>query len=212
MWQIVVAGNMDPRQHVPQWYQLIGCINSDETKAGVATFGLGVQSEFLFDVGAFAISVDAHKWTISSIHPENRARMVQIASVVFDRLKELAIPAYGINRWIILKPGMSRPDRIVANMIAEAAMGFSRGEATCQIDFRKTEDKFETYVKVAPSVIALDELVVIYNRHHPIPPQSGYYDVGPMIQRDAEPAWQAADEYGHAFSERLKGASEAHHG
>ena len=34
-----------------------------------------------------------------------------------------------------------------------------------------------------------DSLIVVYNEHHNIPPQSGYYDIGPMIQRDAEPAW-----------------------
>ena len=80
LWQIVVIGAIDTRQHSPQWYRIIEAITDNELKSAMTTLAgvifpvlptsmtLGVPPPPAFgqfDVGPFAISVVPDKWTVN---------------------------------------------------------------------------------------------------------------------------------------------------
>src|SRR6185437_16002494 len=90
VWQVVVTGTIDPRQHVPEWYHLIGCLSDEElvlAKKSAVIVSIPPQmvpmqaNTCQFDAGPFEIIAVQDKWTIQTVTENNRSRMLDIASV-----------------------------------------------------------------------------------------------------------------------------------
>src|SRR5580692_2634049 len=93
LWQIVVIGTIDPRQHQPGWYRLIGCLSDEEQKVanrsllvvGFPTqLGLASQAGTCqFDAGPFSVTVTPDRWVIQTLKENEREKITEVAIRVF---------------------------------------------------------------------------------------------------------------------------------
>jgi len=102
-WHIAVRGNLDLRQHHPAWYKLIGCISDSELSEGLTSlqsiaFPVLHGGVMQFDVGDFAINVIPDRWMIQTITEANCDKIIKVASIVFEKLSEISLTAYGIHK------------------------------------------------------------------------------------------------------------------
>jgi hypothetical protein len=205
LWQIVVVGMIDVRQHHPLWYELIGCISPAEKIAGLKSQvaivlpsapGMPMQGTLMqFDVGGFAIICTPDKWTIQTSDDANRSRILTIATTIFRKLNEISIVAYGINRTMSVDTGKTSGKQFLSDKVAGIGLGLERGNSECQIVYTTHLGDSDTTVQIAPSSVGERGLHVFYNRNHPIGPQVGYYDLGDMLILNGENDWKMAEKY-----------------
>ncbi|HEX4125660.1 MAG TPA: hypothetical protein VHY37_13105 [Tepidisphaeraceae bacterium] len=207
--QVVVVGNIDPRQHHPYWYRQIDVITDDELALGLKTLvavvppptpGASQASFVQFDVGAFTIIVVPDKWTIQTIVEANRSRMLDVVSLVFDKkLYELPISAFGINRNWTVKLESITASQFLGDKLLETDLALPRGNAGGQLSFTNHSAEFDTNYTLLPSPENEKWLHIAYNRHHPIQKGTGkphYFKLGDLIKDKAELDWQSAVQYG----------------
>lgn len=209
-WQIVVVGNIDPRQHHPTWYRQIGGISDGEFALAMKTLtgfipppmpGTSPTSFVQFDTGDFALAVVGDRWTIQTTAEAGRRRMLDVVSLVFDeKLFELSITAFGINRnWTVKLESMTA-SQFLGHRLQETNLAFPKGNGTGgPIFFSNPSGEFDTTYTISPMLNNEKWLQVAYNRHHPIPKSAGkpfYFALGEMVKGNAESDWQSAVQYG----------------
>ena len=215
-WQIVVTGTIDTRQHSPNWYRLIECISEAELEEAKKTLtvvqvpipapatGVGRQPNVCqFDTGQFAIIVVPDRWIIQTIHEHQRARIAEVASIVFRRLNEIYVSAFGVNRLRAVRTHPLLSKQFLADRLARTGLAFPAGKGSGQVTYTLNGD-VDTNITVFPSPVEEHRLTVTYNRHHQIIPQEGYYDVGEMITKSAEPDWASAADYASQLTEEIQ--------
>jgi hypothetical protein len=210
-WQIVVVGHIDARQHLPQWYRLIDCISDIEMNAAVQsaavlvmppTPGLPTQASVQFDAGPFLISCIPDKWAIRTVSEAHCVRMIDVASKVFAKLNEIAVTAYGVNRVFSLStPGSAK--QFLADRVMQANLALTKGDSECNLMYVTHYEESDTLIAVGPSALDVNALQVTYNRNHRITTSSGYFNLGGLLKRDADPDWQAAAEYSSALARAI---------
>lgn len=222
VWQIVVAGTIDPRQHAVEWYQTIGCLSSAEEFARakqslVAVIvpenaAAGPQPTVVqFDTGVFAIVANFDRWIIQTSSEDNCKRMLDVASQVFKKLYELPIRAYGINKTFALRLHKLSATQFLADQLASTDLGLPSGKASAQLTHTRRGDESDTMIQLSQSPLGEKWLSVLYNEHHPIRPlQGGYFDLGPLLVAHAEADWKSADNYRTELSECIARAEEKH--
>lgn len=215
-WQIVVTGTIDTRQHSPQWYRLIECISESELEEAKKTLtvvqvplpptGTGVAQQpnvCQFDIGQFAIIVVPDRWIIQTIHEGQRGRIAEVASTVFRKLNEIYVSAFGVNRLKALRTHPLPSKQFLMDRLVRTGLAFPAGKGGGQVTYT-LNGEVDTNITVAPSPIEEHRLTVMYNRHHQIVIQEGYYDVGEMITKSAEPDWVSASDYASRLTEEIQ--------
>ena len=220
LWQIVVTGTIDPRQFGPLWFQLIGCINEQEFLAAqrsLVVVGIPPQGQSplpmgaippinlcQFDVGPFAVIVTADRWTIQTASEDQRGRILDVTVVVFRKLNEIYVNAFGVNRLFGVSTSTSTAKEFLASKVAAADFGLPEGNAESQISYTQHRPDFDTMIQLTASPLDPRRVNILYNRHHPIKtPAQGYFDVGEMLIDVAESDWNSALEYRTRLGESI---------
>jgi len=207
IWQIVVVGNIDFRQHHPYWYKYIGCLTDAELV--VANKSLTALPNILgqnppgglvqFDAGAYSLTVVSDKWMIQTTIESNVGRIVDVVSVVFDkRLDDTGVNAYGINKiWCAKLAGITAK-QLLANKLSATDLALPKGNAEANLVYNRHFEDSSTAIHLSPSVFGDGYLLVMYNRHHPIEKQpEGFhrFDLGKLVKENADSDWKSAADY-----------------
>jgi hypothetical protein len=225
LWQLVVTGNIDARQHHPLWYHIIECINKDEleyakqtlvavglpTVVGQAT--MSQTSMCQFDAGPFSVITVADKWTIQTAKRENCGRMINVASVVFKKLNELYVSAYGVNKLFDLKLSSTTSGQFLSDRISSAGLAIKKGKGSGQITHTQNLNGSDVLIQLSQSPTGDRWLHVLHNRHHPLVyDEAKYIDLGELLNQNAESDWSSASQYGSELAEQLAHAEGMAHG
>jgi hypothetical protein len=208
VWQIVVVGNIDLRQHHPYWYRQIEAITESEMAAAIKSLqalivptppGAPPQATFLqFDIGEFIVNVIADRWIIQTDKEAVCPRMVAVASLVFKKLWEISITAFGVNRTWTLKLSTVTAAQFLGDRLRQTDLALPAGKSSGQFFFADIAADFTTNYTLLPSPVNDKSLLVTYNRHHAIVKAAGkpnYFDLGDLINGCAESDWKSAIQY-----------------
>lgn len=221
IWQIVVVGTIDARQHHPQWYRMIGCIDDGELKAALSTLAMGViptspgmpvqVSVCQFAVRSIILIVQPDRWVIQTFDKDQCNRIIEVASLVFRTLNEIGIVAYGINKLWGLKLGRLSARRFLTDKLAAADLALPTGDTEATITYAQHSPDFsDTVIQLSPLAGNEQWLTIAYNRNHSVAEKNkkagvtGYFDLGKMILDDAQSDWQVASDYGSALAQCVK--------
>jgi hypothetical protein len=212
IWQIVVVGNIDPRQHFPHWYRLIESITDEELATALKMLtAVAVpgpmdarmpKQVFLlhFVVGYFDILVTQDRLLVHTANENNCNRMLDVASNVFKRLNEISIVAYGINRELSLKMDKMTAKTFLANTLSSSDLALPKGPAEGQIIYALHLGSTDTLITLVPFPPAGQWLHIVYNCQHNISRPSNslptYFDLGQLIRDNANSDWKSATQYG----------------
>jgi hypothetical protein len=209
-WYIVVVGNIDFRQHTPLWYKLIDAINEDEFKSAEATFSVNPPPQmmgFRFDVQDFSLNCGPDRWEISTKNKAKRSRLIDVASIVFKRLWEISIVAYGFHSQLNFPTNKSDVRRFLAEIMSSAGWGFREltEDAECQYTVKNGAGDHSTaaIANVMGSPLKKSDLVLTYVREYSIGQQTSHYDLGELLRPKAEPGWAEADDFGIDFVKKI---------
>jgi hypothetical protein len=124
---------------------------------------------------------------------------------VFTKLNEISVNAYGINRMFGVTT--STPSKqLIADKLAKTDLALPQGDGSGQLNYTQHQDEVDTNIQIGPSSVEERRINVIYNRHHQIKPQSGYYDVAKMMEDCAELDWASAAQYAELLAIQVKTA------
>ncbi len=210
LWQIVLAGTIDPRQHHPLWYQLIGAITPEEAKdAQTKSPSMSGPNLSLFDVGAFAVISTPDQWAIQTVTEANRSRMIDVAARVLIKLNEITVRAFGINRQAAIPVQNLTAQGLLTSAVSLTHWPLPSGQPVgAAIVYSTHSDLYDTHIQISPADNSL--LAMTFNRSYPIRPPSPptnlvqYVDVAKLIRENAEPAWNDAAKYVVQLSNYLR--------
>ena len=214
LWQIVVVGTIDPRQHHPSWYRLIDCISESELDTAKQTATIVIMPPqtgprfdvVQFDVGPFAVIAMQDRWTIQTVTKGNRERIVRVASAVFTKLNEIYVSAFGINRKFALPLRSATARQFIATRLTATDLALPSGDAEGELNYKVHGEGTDTTIRILPSPSSERWLEVFFNRHHPIllGKVLGYFDVGKAITDNAERDWAQASQYSESLENSIK--------
>jgi hypothetical protein len=213
-WYIVVVGNIDFRQHTPLWYSLIGAINEQEFGQAQKTFLVNpppTMIGFRFDVGDFSLNCQPDRWEIASKYRQKRDRMIDVASLVFKKLWEISVRAYGLHSQLNLPTEARDAQRVLSERMSLTGLGFPdfKDSVECQYVLKNEakDHSSATVINITGSPLKKSDIVLTYVQEYSVAQQPGYYDIGEMIRPKAEPGWQSADDFGATIVGKINGFS-----
>lgn len=183
---VVVAGLMNPAIHHPHWYRVIGAIDEAELQSSL-TNGVNsttpIAAQLQFGVPRFSVSCQPGQWWIQTHDPDSWARMIKIASLVFSRLNETPVSAFGLLSQCHLDTQTSEVKSIIAKSIVDMNFGLRAGKSTASnVQMTVIEEDFEVITSIQPSLISE---ISIFGSHHcqyqPPKAPSGYFDLGALL-------------------------------
>jgi hypothetical protein len=209
-WYIVVIGNIDFRQHNPLWYKLIGAINDDEFLRGQKTFVINPPPSgvgFRFDVGDFSLHCGPDRWEIASKYVAKRARMIDIATLVFKKLWEISVGAYGFHSQLNLPTEAPDVQQILYRRMLASNLNLPdfSDKVECQYMLKNEvrDHSSATIIQMNGSPLKTSDLIFTYVQEYSVGQQIGYYDIGEIMRPKAEPAWQKADDLGASVVQKI---------
>ena len=140
---------------------------------------------------------------------QNRQRIVEVAAIVFTKLNEIFVSAYGVNRFFDVTTTRASAKQLLARKLISAGLALPEGNAEAAINFVHHDAGFDTSIQIQSPEDK--RLSVLHNRHHQSPFAStvaGYFDLGKELRDHAELDWTAADEYRAKLSETIKRAED----
>jgi hypothetical protein len=214
-WSIVVAGNIDPRQHHPLWYQQIGCLSEEECKAAMAK-PLAITPPFAtFDTGTLLVVAQEDRWHIQTSDPNSRARLIEITDTVFKKLWEAPVIAFGINCRLFSKTRAMNVTPILTKKLLGAGLGLPLdASADTKIVWSAPTTDYTSTASIGTMPIAQDHVLITYDRHHPIPrsPELKYFDLGEFVAKFAMRAWDDARAFLSGVVDEINRSAELNHG
>ena len=196
-WSIAVSGAMDPRQHHPFWYKTIGALSENEAKkVHVAASPFHVQ----FEAPEYMIAVTRDRWDIATYSEKHLRRIEQVTEKVFQKLSEVPVLAFGVNRTIHADTKAKSVAKVLGQFLVDADMGFPDADRRdCSISYVATSEDMTTNITIGQSVVAENKVGIDYNRHHAFKGTGEYIDLGPEIRKHTGPDWES----GSAFTSKL---------
>jgi hypothetical protein len=199
-WHIAVRGNIDIRQHHPDWYLRIGCIDEAEHADGMKSLAMVALPQapggiMQFDVGAFAINVIPDRWMIQTVTESNKERLIEIVSAVFDRLRDITITAYGVNKTLILEVRNGSASHFLAEQLSFSQLGLETKQSEASIQFVKHLENHDTQIWFHALPENSRWIVVEHNQHHPVTKTPPTFDLRAAMKIDAMADWSAAAAY-----------------
>ena len=201
-WHIVVVGAMDPRQHNPFWYKVIGAITDNEAKK---TQGFATPIQVQFSILEFTVQCSTSRWEISTHSENNLSRIEQVTEKVFQKLSEVPVQAFGINTAIHADTKAKEVRMILSKILLEDDLGFpDSDERDCSIHYIAGNSKdLTTSITIGQSTMAPNKVGVDYNRQHVIRGTGGYFDLGPEIRKHTRADWGAAGDFAAKLAARI---------
>jgi hypothetical protein len=205
LYSIVVAGAIDPRQHVPHWYRTIGLLSDEEFAHAMKTLQMGDgKVQFIGPKGAFVILCNANQWQISTDGTSDLARqkIVDIAALVFDKLYETFFLAFGVNTHATLPTKVPH----VGFALRSALGGFLPPANSPDMHFITADhqpDGTTVTIQLMQGEAAPNFLSVGYGVHHPTKGM-GQFDFGEVLRRHCKRDWQQGEAFAKASVLRVE--------
>lgn len=125
VFSVVLAGAMNPRIHHPSWYRSMGLIDETEEKIATADSNMFlIPNLSQLGFGDFKIICQDGRWEIRVSNSNNAARLIDIASNIFDNLlKHTPVTAFGINFIVERDTRATSVSEVLAGFIAATPLG-----------------------------------------------------------------------------------------
>jgi hypothetical protein len=190
LWGVAVQGAMDPRQHHPLWYKLIGCLTEDEA---AQARGIVLPHQTVFESPKYTIICSPEKWEIQTFSRDDWLRIQQVASRVFQKLSEVPASAYGINAFLLIDTKLANLAAVMSRPISSVFAFPSDGKQDSSITYINQKDDVREQFLMGVSVNGPGVLSLSCNRHRDFKATPGYFDLGAEVRKHAETDWKAAD-------------------
>jgi hypothetical protein len=185
-YTIAVGGSMNPAIHHLFWYLTIGAIDEAEYQASLK-FPFNTTTQLMSQIRLvnprLAIQCQPQEWMIQGFGDESWPRMVRIATLVFEKLKETPVVAYSMVSEKHLDTTIPDVKAVLADRIYGMNLALPRGNSVgSSIELTTAVEDYQVKTALQPSVTGLNKLFVYY-QHQYIPPQEPgkYFDIGQLI-------------------------------
>jgi hypothetical protein len=142
---------------------------------------------------------------IQTVTESNCDRIIEVAAIVFRRLNEISLTAYGINKSMVLELEKRTAKQFLANQLIGANLALRKCDGEARMFFVEHREDGDTQIWLHPSPAGERWLNVEHNEHHPITTAgaSEYFDLGAMLNRDAKADWKTASRYGDDLAKAI---------
>lgn len=184
---VVVSGSMNPAIHSPQWYRVIGAIDETELQASLkipSNSTTSFSSQLQFGTPPLIVSCQPEQWWIQSGNVASWPRMLEVASLVFSRLKETPLGSFGLVTQRHIETDASDIKSVLAASLIELNLGLPTGKSTgSTITLSVVEQDYEATASIQPSYFSERSAFVLYQRQYQVPKApSGYVDLGDLVK------------------------------
>jgi hypothetical protein len=187
---VIVSGAMNPAIHHAQWYRNIGAIDEAELQASlrVPTNSTSpLLSQVQFGSPPLTVICQPETWWIQSSNASSWLRMLDITALVFARLNETPVTAYGMTSQRHLDTVAPDTKSVLAESIWELKLGFPEGarkSSASNITLSVIEEDYIVSVSLQPSLLSERAIFVFLNCQYPSPkgPTGGYFDLGVVLK------------------------------
>jgi hypothetical protein len=184
---VVVSGQMNPAIHSPQWYRVIGAIDETELQASLkipSNSTTSFSSQVQFGSPPLSVNCQSEQWWIHSSDVGSWPRMLEVASLVFARLKETPLESFRLQAQRHLATDASDIKSVVAGSLIELDLGLPTGKSTgSNILLSVVEQDYEVTVSIQPSNLSERSVFIMYQRQYEVPKApSGYVDLGALLK------------------------------
>jgi hypothetical protein len=205
---IVVLGNMNPAIHQPSWYRAVKVLKADEESAAREHPQLLVSPTLTaFSTGVFRIVCRLDRWEILSEKPEQLARVAEVASGTFDRLRDTPATVVGIT-YMVHRPlaGEKRVSPILQATLRRALPFFASSTFATFTGATERNGVRET-VTVEPSRQRQDAVFVGFGIELEQQPQA-LFDVNQLVDENFSPHLQRGRDLANQIVQTLEQADE----
>ena len=197
VYNIVVAGAMNPRIHHPSWYELVGLLTPEQAKealASSATFGLPGIAQLSVPSLGLTINCNPQQWTILTEDRGKTGLLQSITYKVFDELlKHTPVSAYGFN--IIYQRETRCPNvgKFLADLIAGSRLGLPADEA--EVTLRRSLGDHKGQVIIQKSPHGKGTISLSFNHEYSTASSQGqFFMMGERVPAQFEAAMADVDE------------------
>ena len=187
---VVVNGQMNPAIHHPQWYRHIGAIDEAELQASLpiqTNSTSPVLSQVQFGSPALTVVCQPENWWIQSNDAQTWARMMDITALVFAKLNETPVNAYGFTSQVHIETVAPDTKSVLADSIWGLKLGFpeaSRKSTASNVTLSVVEEDAVITASLQPSLLSERAIFVFLNAQYPAPRGTtlGYFDLGVLLK------------------------------
>ena len=189
-YYVVVSGAMNTQIHHPQWYRIIGAIDEAELQASLrnpTNFTGAALSVVQFGAPALTVTCQPGAWWIHSSDANQWARMIDVTALVFARLKETPVTAYGFTSQLHIDTVAPDTKSVLAESILGMKLGFPGGSgksAGSNIALTVTDEDAVVNTSIQPSILSERAIFLNLNCQYSSPTAAapGYFDLGVLLK------------------------------
>lgn len=213
---VVVSGSMNPAIHSPQWYRVIGAIDEAELQASLASPSISTtsfSSHVEFGSPLLSITCQSETWWVQSGDKNSWPRMLEITSLVFDRLKETPLKTFGLVVQRHIETEASDIKSVLASSLADLNLGLPSGKSTGSVmSVSVVQEDHEVTSSIQPSHLSERSVFIQYQHQYEVPKApSGYVDLRVLLKSRSEQfrlrSEKAFTEIVSSVNARVKGTS-----
>jgi hypothetical protein len=187
LYFVIVSGAMNPAIHNPQWYRVIGAIDEAELQASLkipSNSTTSFSSQVQFGSPPLSVTCQPEQWWIQSSDAGSWSRMLEIASLVFARLRETPLVSFGLQTQRHLDTGASNIKSVLGASLVALNLGLPTGKSTgSNIALSVVDQDYEVTTSIQPSYLSERSVFVLYQRQYEVPKApSGYVDLGVLLK------------------------------
>jgi hypothetical protein len=196
---VTVAGAMNPAIHHAQWYRAIGAIDETELQAALKLPNIATTptlSQVQFGEPQLTVVCQPLQWSIQSQSSESWERLIHIASLVFSKLNETPVTAYGFTEQRHKDTEAADVKETLGLLITSLNLGFPLGKTTgSTIQLNIQEEDHQVVGLIQPSALSERAVFGFYNRTFPSPRGIDYFDVGLLLKERYSRFGEAANQF-----------------
>ena len=184
---IGVTGSMNPAIHHAQWYRTIGAIDESELQAALrvpTNSTTAFLSQVQFDTPPLAVTCQPETWWIQSTDVELWPRMLEITSLVFSRLSETPVTAYGFTAQRHIDTDCPDTKTLLASSLRELRLGLPTGKSIgTNVTISVVEEDFSVNASIQASLLSERAIFAFYQTQYQAPTAPGrYFDLGALLR------------------------------
>jgi hypothetical protein len=205
IYTVLVAGYMNPAIHHPYWYRSIGAMDEvelQESQKLTTNATTPALSQVQFGSPRLSVTCQAGQWLIQSNDPALWERMVSITALVFSKLGETPVSAYGLLAQRHIKTESPDVKSAIASRICEFNLGFPSGKSTASsVQMTVIEEDYEVTALIQPSVMSEQSIFCQYHQQYQTPKFTEgfehfeYFDVGRLLRGRLENYLSGSDTF-----------------
>lgn len=189
-YYVVVTGAMNPQIHHAEWYRVIGAIDEAELQNSLVNpmniTGPAV-STVQFGSPTLTVTCQPGNWWIHSADANQWLRMMDIAALVFARLKETPVTAFGFTSQLHIDTVAPDTKSVLAEIISGMKLGFPEGSGKStgsNISLSVTDEDAIVNASLQPSILSERAIFINLNSQYSSPKTAapGYFDLGVLLK------------------------------